>query len=236
MMMTTNKQGSGQPQGFGFKPDEFRYYKASLDCEKIKDLLLAEPCRNDLEKEELLCYLRSAQISICNFFLPISEEGPIVFADIFRRYFPKTKPPSEEQGKVMFLRYVDTITGLILNSLGAFNDGDKIAAWKETAKVNFMVGVMCEEKSSSLRIQKAESIRKEDASKLGRISIQKRHAPMAKLRSWAIEKYKEKTWKSANQAAHALKDEILKYGESIGARLSESNAQVTIAQWIRKQK
>jgi hypothetical protein len=69
---------------------------------------------------------------------------------------------------------------------------------------------------------------------LGKAGAQKRHAPMAELRSWAIAKYQETSWRSANQAAHALKDAIIEHGRALNAHLSEENAQRTIAEWFRK--
>lgn len=71
-------------------------------------------------------------------------------------------------------------------------------------------------------------------SAMGRLGAKKRHAPMAELKSWAIQKYREKKWKSANQAAHALKSLIMDHGRTIDANLSEENAQRTIADWFRK--
>lgn len=71
-------------------------------------------------------------------------------------------------------------------------------------------------------------------SSMGKAGAQKRHAPMTALRSWAIEKYKAGDWQSANQAAHKLKDSVIKHGRTINAVLSEENAQRTIAEWFRK--
>jgi hypothetical protein len=73
-----------------------------------------------------------------------------------------------------------------------------------------------------------------DFSTFGKVGARKRHAPMVKLRTWAIEKYRAGKWASANQAAHALKGEALQHGRIIGARLSEENAQRTLAEWFRK--
>lgn len=69
---------------------------------------------------------------------------------------------------------------------------------------------------------------------LGRKGAAKRHAQMAKLRSWAIQQYKAGEWKSANQAAHSLKASVIEHGRTIGACLTEENAQRTIAEWFRK--
>lgn len=73
-----------------------------------------------------------------------------------------------------------------------------------------------------------------DFSRLGKAGAAKRHAPMATLRTWAVDRYREGDWRSANKAAHDLKEEVLAHGRTIGAFLSEENAQRTIATWFRK--
>lgn len=64
----------------------------------------------------------------------------------------------------------------------------------------------------------------------------KRHAPMADLRSWALAKYHEGKWPSANKAAHDLQGLVLEHGRTIGANLAKENAQRTISEWIRDSK
>ena len=71
-------------------------------------------------------------------------------------------------------------------------------------------------------------------STLGKSGAEKRHAPMRELQDWAVEKYKSGEWKSANGAAHKLKDSVIAHGRTINAHLSEENAQRTIAEWFRK--
>jgi len=71
-------------------------------------------------------------------------------------------------------------------------------------------------------------------SAIGKAGAEKRHASMAILRSWAIEKYRAREWKSANQAAHSLKESVIKHGRTINAHLTEENAQRTIAKWFSK--
>lgn len=94
----------------------------------------------------------------------------------------------------------------------------------------------CQKILSGTRLTAEEEARAEkfSFSAMGKAGAQKRHAPMVNLRSWAIKRYKAGEWKSANQAAHALKDSVIAYGRTIGAILSEENAQRTIAEWIRK--
>lgn len=73
-----------------------------------------------------------------------------------------------------------------------------------------------------------------DFSAIGKAGAAKRHAPMAKLRTWAITHYRAGKWPSANQAAHDLKCRVIEYGRTIDANLTEQNAQRTIAEWFRK--
>lgn len=68
----------------------------------------------------------------------------------------------------------------------------------------------------------------------GKAGAQKRHAKMAELKDWTIKKYKTGTWKSANQAASELMSDVLAHSQKIEANLTKSNAQRTIAEWIRK--
>lgn len=75
---------------------------------------------------------------------------------------------------------------------------------------------------------------KQHSSTIGKSGAQKRHAPMNELQKWAVEKYKAGEWKSANEAAHKLKDSVITHGRTINAHLSEENAQRTIAEWFRK--
>ncbi len=75
---------------------------------------------------------------------------------------------------------------------------------------------------------------KQHTSAIGKAGAVKRHSANAALREWAIGQYQAATWKSANQAAHALKEDIIEHGRKIGAHLSEENAQRTIAEWFRK--
>ncbi len=71
-------------------------------------------------------------------------------------------------------------------------------------------------------------------SALGKRGSDKRHAPMQELKTWAVTKYRAGTWRSANKAAHTLKDAVIEHGKTIGADLSPDNAQRTIAEWFRK--
>lgn len=71
-------------------------------------------------------------------------------------------------------------------------------------------------------------------SHLGRKGALVRHTPMKNLRDWTLAQYKSGNFRSANAAAHALADRVVQYGRTIGAVLSEENAQRTIAEWIRK--
>ena len=87
---------------------------------------------------------------------------------------------------------------------------------------------------TQLTAEEATQAEQFDFSAMGKIGALKRHAPMAKLRKWANAKYKSGDWRSANQAAHALKDSVIEHGRTINALLTEENAQRTIASWFRK--
>jgi hypothetical protein len=71
-------------------------------------------------------------------------------------------------------------------------------------------------------------------SEIGKSGASKRHGPMAALRSWAIDRYREGKWASANQAAFDLMESVIAHGRTINANLSPANAQRTIAEWFRK--
>lgn len=94
----------------------------------------------------------------------------------------------------------------------------------------------CQRILSGTRLTADEEARAEtfNFSAIGKAGAKKRHAAMAALRSWAIEKYQAGEWQSANQAAHSLKESIISHGRTINAHLSEANAQRTIAEWFRK--
>lgn len=87
---------------------------------------------------------------------------------------------------------------------------------------------------TQLSVDESEKAAKLNFSAMGKRGATKRHAPMAALRVWAITRYREGKWASANQAAHDMQREVIEYGRTIGAVLSEANAQRTIADWFRR--
>jgi len=70
----------------------------------------------------------------------------------------------------------------------------------------------------------------------GKAGAQKRHAKTTELKEWTLRKYEAGAWKSANQAASELVSEVLEQSQKTGANLTKSNAQRTIAEWIRESK
>ena len=76
--------------------------------------------------------------------------------------------------------------------------------------------------------------RQVDFAALGGKGASIRHAPMRKLNEWTLSQYRSGKWESANKAAHELKEMVIAHGRTIGAALTEENAQRTIAEWIRK--
>lgn len=71
-------------------------------------------------------------------------------------------------------------------------------------------------------------------SEMGAAGAKVRHAPMQTLRAWTINEYQKAVWPSANAAAFDLAAKVVNHGRTIGAHLSEANAQRTIAEWIRR--
>lgn len=93
--------------------------------------------------------------------------------------------------------------------------------------------------ANQLALQGAQQLhnfldRKAEKVNNGKAGAEKRHAKMARLKIWTLEKYKAGTWRSANQAACELTPQVLQHSQEINANLTQSNAQRTIAEWIRK--
>jgi hypothetical protein len=87
---------------------------------------------------------------------------------------------------------------------------------------------------TKLSAEETERAAQFDFSAIGKDGAEKRHAPMKALRAWAIAKYRAGKWPSANQAAHDLKASVIAHGNTINAKLTEQNAQRTIANWFSK--
>lgn len=97
--------------------------------------------------------------------------------------------------------------------------------------VSYATNVNDTKLTEAIRIHSSENY-----AALGKVGATKRHQPMANLKIWAMAQYRLGEWQSANQAAHALKDGVVKHGRTIKAYLSEGNAQRTIAGWINQAK
>lgn len=69
---------------------------------------------------------------------------------------------------------------------------------------------------------------------LGAKGADVRNAPYKKLKEWVIEQYQAGRWSSANEAGHDLAGPAVEHGRKINAALKKSNAQRTIAGWIRE--
>lgn len=99
---------------------------------------------------------------------------------------------------------------------------DELSKWRAELK----------EKMDAERV--AEKAAQLDFSAIGKAGAIKRHAPMVALREWAVDLYRSGNWKSANEAAFTLKSQVVAHGRTIGANLTEQNAQKTIARWFSK--
>jgi len=80
--------------------------------------------------------------------------------------------------------------------------------------------------------EEAKLAGKLDFSAIGKRGADHRHAPTRALRTWTIAQYRAGNWRSANQAAHDLKDKVMAHGRTINAELAAQSAQRTIAAWI----
>lgn len=109
----------------------------------------------------------------------------------------------------------------------SYREGRESEAWAEAAYAALCIGVV----AGSLK-----EVPDEISTVMTRLSakgVEKRHAKNRRLREFAVNLYHAGRWASANDAANQLKRAVMNEAEKIGARLSESNAQRTIAEWFR---
>lgn len=105
--------------------------------------------------------------------------------------------------------------------------GDIESAWRRASFAGILFGVL-----AGAAIDDHGSLRGIMAA-LSEKGVAARHAKTRELKAFAVARYREKRWASANDAANKLKDEVTAEGKRIGAVLSDSNAQRTIAEWFR---
>lgn len=173
-----------------------------------------------------------------------TEDGHYLDDDGF--VIPPTVKPSYSAVEQLAAYGLWLISEYVMGSYGAipkqganengFNRDEVIEHRAACMLLAYQAIVYCQRVLHRTKLSGAE---KEQADKLnfsalGKAGAARRHAPMTTLRAWAIEEYHAGEWKSANQAAHALKDSVIKHGRTINAHLSEENAQRTIAEWFRK--
>jgi len=152
-----------------------------------------------------------------------------------------------EQMAALGLWYIDSE----LNIEGLFNDahydehGLSPYGWSEVDAINHKAECLLNayqalcyaerlNQAVELSTEEQASVEKFDFSALGREGAAARHAPKNALRQYALSLYNPRDWKSANQAAYALRDQIMAHGKTINAELQAQNAQRTIAEWFRK--
>jgi len=145
--MTTNKQSNKQPQGLGFNPDEFRYFKVHRLYEKIKNILFSIEASPGSEKEALLGFLKLAHVQVYVIFFPQSEDNQVVFTDFMAPFFKGI--PSEERAKASFLDMAVAIASYVLDSIKAFENEDKATAWRHATYVSVLAGAMHGNKNTS---------------------------------------------------------------------------------------
>ena len=148
-----------------------------------------------------------------------------LFKPVFNNVTPELRPEksSDLHQFFQFIRAVECCA----NALKFGNTSNQKRRDKAWASV-------LEAFSYYVEIYNGKQLPVQDFSKLGAMGAQVRWVPNKKLEAWAVEKYRAKEWPSANKAAHDLKDQVREYGRTIGATLTEENAQRTIADWFRK--
>lgn len=113
-----------------------------------------------------------------------------------------------------------------------YRAGSDACAWAFVVDAKFWLGVVLGADSEN----KINDDVKRLFSAMGKKGASARYAPNAALKEWVISRYQEGSYPSANKAASALKEAAIAHGRTIGAVISEENAQRTFAEWIRKYK
>lgn len=123
----------------------------------------------------------------------------------------------------------------VIDSGNIIVEAMEIVCYAERELSNDQLNKLRDEQKKKMDAERvAEKTAQFSFSAIGKAGAIKRHAPMTTLREWAVKKYQAGKWSSANQAAHDLKICVIEHGRTIGAHLSEENAQRTIAEWFRK--
>lgn len=136
-----------------------------------------------------------------------------------------------DAGDHFFLWGMGIACAYSVESIREYESGNINIAWSLSADARYWAGMLS---GYSAATSNKDEIAKELASKYGKSGSYKRHEPMRNLKAWAIQKYQGGAWNSANKAAHDLKALVIAHGRTIGAVLTEENAQRTIAEWFRK--
>jgi hypothetical protein len=108
-----------------------------------------------------------------------------------------------------------------------YREGRESEAWADAAYAALCIGVVAGSRMS-FPVGLSDLM-----SKLSEKGVEARHAKMRELKNFAVARYRSAKWASANDAANRLKDEVISEGRKLGANLSLTNAQRTIAEWFR---
>lgn len=181
----------------------------------------------DLLTHELIGILWSLG-NICIDWFP-SKSADALLEELFKPIFNNVTPelrPEKSSDLHQFFQLIRAVKccAYALKYGNASNQKRRDKAWAS----------VLEAFSYYVEIYNGKRLPVQDFSKLGKKGATKRHGPMKNLEAWAVKKYREKEWPSANKAAHDLKDQVMEYGRTIDAHLTEENAQRTIADWFRK--
>ncbi|WP_186155899.1 hypothetical protein [Burkholderia gladioli] len=150
--------------------------------------------------------------------LLIEHMNEVAEEDLLRDY-PEGLPESQVFVLgTLALVFVDRAVGHLLNSefTQAVNAMARASSAMHTA--SFLNG-------EDLGI---DSYRRTNSSKGGLARAEKYEA----LKKWAVDLYRKSNWKSAHQASHELKDDVMNHGKTIGVSLTKNRAQQTIYSWL----
>lgn len=164
---------------------------------------------------------------IQEYFVPLLNKGSSG-DELTEQLFHLAETTDVEKIPTLFVAWIVSC-GYALRALKEHRTGSHDIAWTYVMDAEFWLGIVLGADSE----KKTNDDAKRLFSAMGKKGADVRHAPIAALKEWVISRYLEGSYPSANKAASALKESAISHGRTIGAVLSEENAQRTLAEWIR---
>lgn len=148
--------------------------------------------------------------------------------ELSEKLFHLVETTDVEKIPTLFVAWVVSC-GYALKAIREDKRGSHVTAWTYVNDAEFWLGIVLGADSENKTNDDAKRL----FSAMGKKGAYVRNAPNAALKEWVISRYLEGSYPSANKAASALKESAISHGRTIGAVLSEENAQRTLAEWIR---